>query len=106
MKRVAILSAERISMLKALADETRWNIVRELLLQPLTVGELSQRLKVSHYNVSKHARVLREAGIVATDKKGQHVECRVAGNFRRRLRANENILDLGCCTFHFDLPGK
>jgi hypothetical protein len=41
MRRVAILSAERISMLKALADENRWNIVRELLLQPLTVGELS-----------------------------------------------------------------
>lgn len=103
---MAILSAERISMLKALADETRWNIVRELLLQPLTVGELSVRLKVSHYNVSKHVRILRETGIVATDKRGQHVECRVARNFRQRLRGTENVLDLGCCTFRFDLPDK
>lgn len=89
-------------MLKALADETRWRIVSELLVAPLTVGELVGRLDVSQYNVSKHVRILREAGILETKRDGKHVECRVAEDFRTRLKRGGNVLDLGCCTFRFD----
>lgn len=88
-----------IPMLKALADETRWRIVRELLNGPRTVGELTEQLRVSQYNVSKHVRILREADIVETEKRGKHVECSVAASFRRRIKRKE--LDLGCCTFRF-----
>ena len=86
-------------MLKALSDETRWRIVRELLKGPRTVGELTGRLEVSQYNVSKHVRVLREADIIQTAKDGKHVRCSIAAGFRRKLKRNE--LDLGCCTFRF-----
>lgn len=86
-------------MLKALGDETRWRIVRDLLKGPRTVGELAGRLKVSQYNVSKHVRILREAEIVETEKDGKHVRCSVAAGFRRKLKRDE--LDLGCCTFRF-----
>jgi DNA-binding transcriptional ArsR family regulator len=86
-------------MLKALGDETRWRIVRELLKRSRTVGELTERLDVSQYNVSKHVRVLREADIVETERDGKHVRCNIAPAFRRKLRCNE--LDLGCCTFRF-----
>ena len=89
-------------MLKALADETRWRIVRELLTEPLTVGELVERLEVSQYNVSKHVRILREASILETERDGKHVECRVAEDFRKRLARGGKLLDLGCCTFRFD----
>jgi DNA-binding transcriptional ArsR family regulator len=88
-----------IPMLKALGDETRWRIVRELLRGPRTVGELTQRLDVSQYNISKHVRILREAEIIKTEKQGKHVQCSVAAAFRRKLKRNE--LDLGCCTFRF-----
>jgi len=89
-------------MLKALADETRWRIVRELLAEPRMVGELVKRLNVSQYNVSKHVRILREAGILETKRDGKHVLCRVAEDFRKRLTRGGNVLDLGCCTFRFD----
>ena len=89
-------------MLKALADPTRWRIVRELLAAPRTVGEVVDRLDVSQYNISKHVRILREAGIVATEREGKHVRCSVAEDFRRRLTRNQKVLDLGCCTFRFD----
>ena len=95
-----------IPMLKALADTTRWRMVHELLGGPLTVGEITERLGVSQYNVSKHLRILREAGIVTTEKEGRSVECRVTPAFRRRLSRNQNVLDLGCCTFRFDEPLK
>ena len=97
-----IKSHQCISMLKALADDTRWRLVRELLPKPRTVGELAERLDVSHYNVSKHLRILRLAGIIETEKKGQNVECRVADGFRSKLSQNRPLLDLGCCSFRFD----
>ena len=89
-------------MLKALADETRWRIVRELLSKPRTVTELVDRLRVNQYNVSKHLRVLREAGIIEMERDGKHVESHVAEGFRTRLTNNTKVLDLGCCTFRFD----
>ncbi len=89
-------------MLKALADQTRWRIVSELLGKTLTVGELTERLSASQYNVSKHLRILREAGIVTMDKAGKHVRCSIAGGFRRQISAKKRQLDLGCCTFSFE----
>ncbi len=91
-----------IPMLKALADETRWRIVRELLSEPLTVSQITERLNVSQYNVSKHLRVLGEARIVQKRKIGKLVECEVTPSFKQRLTRGKNQLDLGCCTFRFD----
>jgi DNA-binding transcriptional ArsR family regulator len=88
--------------LKALGDETRWGIVRELLSHPTTVSELAQRLKVSPYNISKHLRVLREAGIVEAVRRGKHVHCRIVPAFQRQVAENKNQLDLGCCVFRFE----
>lgn len=95
-----------IQMLKALADETRWRIIRELLAKSLTVNDLVVRLTVSQYNVSKHLRILREAGIIETERQGRCVECRVVPAFRLRLSQNRNQLDLGCCVFKFDAVRK
>ena len=89
-------------MLKALADRTRWEIVRELLVEPCMVGELVDRLDVTQYNVSKHLGILRQAGIVAAERTGKHVKCSVAESFRRQLTRRNKVLDLGCCTFRFD----
>jgi len=88
--------------LKALGDNTRWRIVQELLSQKLIVSDLAERLEVSQYNVSKHLRILREAGIVESVRRGKHIECRIAAEFRRRMAKNKNQLDLGCCVFRFD----
>jgi len=88
-------------ILKALADETRWQIVRELLDEPLTVTELTKRVKATQYNVSKHVRILREAGIVSTRKEGKHVRCSVEDAFRLKMTQKKDQLDLGCCTFRF-----
>lgn len=76
-------------------------MVSELLCCPLTVGELATNLNISQYNVSRHLRVLREAGIVECERKGSQVHCRVEDG-RRVLHSHYAILDLGCCTFRFD----
>ncbi|MFT5467121.1 MAG: DNA-binding transcriptional ArsR family regulator [Verrucomicrobiales bacterium] len=91
-----------IPVLKALADETRLGIVRQLLDGPRGVGELAERLGVSNYNISKHLRVLRETELVVMHKHGKAKDCELAAEFREKLEQNENVLDLGCCTFRFD----
>lgn len=90
-----------VPKLRALADDTRWRIVDALLTRERTVGELVGTLGVSQYNVSKHLRVLRRAGIIVSTKAGKNVRCRVAPALRARLRKEGQTLDLGCCQFRF-----
>ena len=57
----------------------------------------------SHYNVSKHLRILREAGLVQVQKTGRrHFYALVEGIGRRA--AESSVLDLGCCSFKFERP--
>jgi DNA-binding transcriptional ArsR family regulator len=48
-----------------LAEPTRRRILDQLLLDELSVGELGRRLSLPQPTVSKHLRVLREAGFVS-----------------------------------------
>jgi len=88
--------------LKALADDSRLRILSELMKRPVNVNALGEKLNLSQYNVSKHLRILREAGLVYSEIKGNRREYFIAPPFRAQLARNQNVLDLGCCTFRFD----
>ena len=91
-----------IKMLKALADDTRWALVTELLKSPRTVTELTERLEATQYNVSKHLRILREAGIIESEREGKNIRYSVMEALKPKLSKNRrNSLDLGCCKFDF-----
>lgn len=53
------------TLLNSLAEPNRWNIVELLKEGPLTVGEIAEKLDLRQPQVSKHLRVLSEAGVVA-----------------------------------------
>jgi len=91
-----------IAALKALGEETRLRILRLLFKDPLSVNAISQRLKVSQYNVSKHLRIMREAGLLEVEKQGKLRLYGVPLDLKRRVAANNNVLNLGCWTFRFD----
>ena len=57
--------------LSALADPNRFQIVELLRSGPRHVGEIEKRLKLQQPQVSKHLRVLREAGIVVSSVDAQ-----------------------------------
>ena len=89
-------------MLKALADETRWRIVRYLLTtERANVTMLTVETKASQPSISKHLRILRRAGIVTSEKEATVVWCSITPAFRQQLQDGETVLDLGCCTFRF-----
>lgn len=50
--------------LRALADEGRRTLVEALAHGPATAGELAGLLPIARPGVSRHLRVLREAGLV------------------------------------------
>jgi DNA-binding transcriptional ArsR family regulator len=91
-----------IAALKALGELNRLRIVRLLLKDQLGVNQISERLEISQYNVSKHLRVLKEAGLVEMEKQGQQRLYAVVPRLKNQLAANRNVLELGCCTFRFD----
>ena len=91
-----------IVALKALGEETRLRMLRLLFKEQLSVNEISERLEVSQYNVSKHLKIMREAGLLETEKDGKQRLYTVSSKLQAQMTANKNVLDLGCCTFRCD----
>jgi ArsR family transcriptional regulator, repressor of sdpIR and other operons len=58
---------------RALADETRRDILRLLRNGPLTSGEIADRFQSSWPTISRHLAVLRDAGLVTTERQGQEI---------------------------------
>src|SRR5713226_8644718 len=52
------------AVLRALADDSRRTMLETLARGPVTVGELADALPIARPGVSRHLRVLREAGLV------------------------------------------
>lgn len=61
----------------ALGDPTRLAIVERLARGPASVGDVAAPVAMSLPAVLKHLRVLEEAGLVATIKRGRVRECRL-----------------------------
>lgn len=58
---------------RAMADETRRDILRLLRAGPLTSGEIAERFHSSWPTISRHLAVLRDAGLVTTERRGQEI---------------------------------
>jgi DNA-binding transcriptional ArsR family regulator len=59
------------AVLRALADESRRTVVETLAAGPATAGELAALLPIARPGVSRHLRVLREAGLVQVRQDAQ-----------------------------------
>jgi DNA-binding transcriptional ArsR family regulator len=59
------------AVLRALADESRRTMLEALTRGPATAGELAALLPIARPGVSRHLRVLREAGLVEVRQEGQ-----------------------------------
>ena len=61
---------EFVQIVKTLADETRFKLVKLLLTHDFCVGALAKHLGISEAAVSQHLKYLREAGLVKGEKRG------------------------------------
>jgi DNA-binding transcriptional ArsR family regulator len=58
---------------RALADATRRDILRLLRDGPLTSGDIANRFESSWPTISRHLAVLRDAGLVVAERRGQEI---------------------------------
>lgn len=69
-------NTDTVKTLKALANETRLEIVRMLLGRAMCIHALARHFHVSEPTICVHVRVLREAGLVTGERKGYFVHYR------------------------------
>ncbi len=82
-------------LLRALADPTRLRIVRLLAHMELAVGELAQVLGQSQPRVSRHVRILCDAGLAERRKEGSWVFLKSAISARGPLAGSAPALSMG-----------
>jgi ArsR family transcriptional regulator, arsenate/arsenite/antimonite-responsive transcriptional repressor len=58
---------------RALADPTRREILRLLRDGPKTSGEIAEQFSSSWPTVSRHLAVLRDAGLILSERSGQQI---------------------------------
>lgn len=61
------------SVFRALSDPTRRRVLELLRERPRSAGELAEYFNVSKPTMSAHFAVLREAGLVTSEKQGKWV---------------------------------
>lgn len=80
-----MVDEDRLSkVFSALADPTRRDIVARLCVGDASVGQLAQRYDVTFQAISKHLKVLEDAGLVTRSKDAQ----------RRPCHLNADVFDL------------
>lgn len=68
-----IVAAQVAELFSALGDASRVRIVAALQAGELSVGELAERVGISHSAVSHHLRHLRQMRLVRARKAGRYV---------------------------------
>ena len=81
-------SVDTVEFSKALADETRQEIMRLCCCQALSVGEIVSATQVSQPTVSHHLAILKAAGLVNVRREGKQIFYTI----------NQSRLAAGCCT--------
>ncbi len=77
-----------VDFAKALADETRQQIMRLCCCKWLSVNEIVEALEVTQPTVSHHLGVLRDAGLVSMRREGKQIF----------YTLNQQRIASGCCT--------
>ena len=77
-----------LALLSAVADPVRWTVLRHLAVHGTTcVCELQERVPVASNLLSYHLKVLREAGVVTSSRRGRWVDYTLAPDAYARLSA-------------------
>lgn len=76
-----------VELLLCVADPVRWGVLQHLAAGESCVCEIQAKVQVAANLLSYHLRVLREAGLVLTRRRGRWVDYRLAPDAHERLAA-------------------
>ena len=81
---------ETAKLLKAISDKNRLKIIDLLSCGKMCVCKITENLDLSQPNISHHLKVLKEAGLIKSTKRGKWVDYEL-----KREKLEELQLDLG-----------
>jgi DNA-binding transcriptional ArsR family regulator len=73
LDQMKVHASDAAALMKTLGNEQRLLVLCNLLEQPMTVGELNERVSLSQSALSQHLALLREAGLVETRREAQSI---------------------------------
>lgn len=82
-----------VSFTRALADTTRWRIIRLVMNEALCVCELADILEMPQSSVSSHVQVIRKAGMLESEKCEKWTYFRIAPLYLKLLRDMERFFE-------------
>jgi len=82
-----ILTLDTVEFAKALADETRQKIMALCCCEWVSVNDIVAKLDVAQPTVSHHLKILKNANLVKSDRRGKQVMYTI----------NQQRLAQGCC---------
>jgi len=81
------VTSDPVQFFRAMADETRWRIVRLVMERALCVCELADILGMPQSSVSSHVQIIRKAGLLESETCGKWTYFRIAGGHLAPLKA-------------------
>ncbi len=69
--------SDPVTFFRAVADETRWRIVRLVMDRALCVCELADILEMPQSSVSSHVQIIRKAGLLESETCGKWTYFRI-----------------------------
>ena len=82
--------------IRALSDPTRREILRALREGDLSAGDISARFPITGASVSHHLNVLREAGLVQSERHGRNIVYSLdATVFQEFMEEMMRLMDVG-----------
>jgi ArsR family transcriptional regulator len=76
-----------VTFSRALADPTRWRIVRLVLDDALCVCELADILEMPQSSVSSHVQVIRKAGLLESEKCEKWTYFQIHRDYRKLIQS-------------------
>ena len=82
-----------VAFSRALADPTRWRIVRLVMNEAMCVCELADILGMPQSSVSSHVQIIRKAGLLESEKQEKWTYFRIAKPYLPLLRSIARTFD-------------
>ncbi len=82
-----------VSFSRALADSTRWRIVRLVQDDALCVCEIADILKMPQSTVSSHVQIIRKAGLLESEKREKWSYFRISRDYRKLIATLEKFFN-------------
>ena len=74
-----------VALLEAMADPVRWTVLATLAEAPRCVCKLQEQVPIPGNLLSYHLKVLRDAGLVTTTRRGRWVDYALADDAPARM---------------------